>query len=163
MLANLELQKNCSGQIWCKKVQTRRKSKPKMVIPHLHTSLHGCKFEGKCGIYHLYLNLTLVCPLCTIFALMKFDVNQEPATGSCVNQIFCAVGVRKDRKQKIMDTSFNPKHCTGSKVFLQMVVAAMFREIFQQEGHKFPPVHVLTFNLVPLRLKNRRTKFKRRI
>ena len=43
-----------------------------------------------------------------------------------------------------------------------MVVAAMFREIFQQEGHKFPAVHVLTFNLVPLRLKNRRTKFKRR-
>ena len=43
---------------------------------------------------------------------------------------------------------------------VSMVVAAMFREIFQQEGHKFPPVHVLTFNLVPLRLKNRRTKFK---
>ena len=37
----------------------------------------GCKFEGKCGIYHLCLifNQSLQF-FCTKFALSKFDVNQ---------------------------------------------------------------------------------------
>ena len=51
-----------SVQIWCKKLQTRSKSKAKMVntaFAFLFT--WGCKFESKCGIYHLCLifNLSL--------------------------------------------------------------------------------------------------------
>ena len=72
LLAKFELQKFCSGQIRCKKVQTRWKSNPKMVnTAFAYQFTWGCKFEGKRGIYHLYPHLKLVCPLCTIFALMK--------------------------------------------------------------------------------------------
>ena len=46
-----------SVQIWCKKVQTRRKSKAKMVNTAFACKFTwGSKFESKCGIYHL-------CPL----------------------------------------------------------------------------------------------------
>ena len=46
-----------SVQIWCKKVQTRRKSKAKMVNTAFACKFTwGCKLESKCGIYHL-------CPL----------------------------------------------------------------------------------------------------
>ena len=46
-----------SVQIWCKKVQTRRKSKAKMVNTTFACKFTwGSKFESKCGIYHL-------CPL----------------------------------------------------------------------------------------------------
>ena len=46
-----------SVQIWCKKVQTRRKSEAKMVNTAFACKFTwGSKFESKCGIYHL-------CPL----------------------------------------------------------------------------------------------------
>ena len=44
-------------QIWCKKVQTRRKSKATMVNTAFACQFTwGCKFDSQCGIYHL-------CPL----------------------------------------------------------------------------------------------------
>ena len=51
-----------SLQIWSKKVQTRSKSKAKMVnTAFARQFTWGCNFEGKCGIYHLCLlfNLSL--------------------------------------------------------------------------------------------------------
>ena len=51
----------CLVQIWCKKVQTRRKSEAKMANQALaYQFTRGCKFVGKCSIYHLWpwFNLT---------------------------------------------------------------------------------------------------------
>ena len=49
-----------SVQIWCKTVQTRSKSKAKMVNTAFACQFTwGCKFEGKCGIYHLCLLFNL--------------------------------------------------------------------------------------------------------
>ena len=59
------------------KVQTRRKLKAKMVNTAFACQFTwGCKFQGKCGIYHLcpLFNLSLHF-LCTKFALSKFSVN----------------------------------------------------------------------------------------
>ena len=60
----------CSGQIICRKVQTRRKSEAKMVntalAPEVATPLKpGCK----CSIYH-FCHFAL---FCIIFALNKFE------------------------------------------------------------------------------------------
>ena len=53
-------------QIWCKKVQTRSKSKAKMVNTAFACQFTwGCKFKGKA--FALFY---------TKFALSKFDVNQ---------------------------------------------------------------------------------------
>ena len=68
----------CLVQIWCKKVQTRRKSEAKMANQALaYQFTWGCKFVGKCGIYHLWpwFNLTAHF-FCTIFALNKCGENQ---------------------------------------------------------------------------------------
>ena len=55
-LARARYTQICSVQIWCKKVQTRRKSKAKIVnIAFAYRFTRGCKFVGKCGIYHLCL------------------------------------------------------------------------------------------------------------
>ena len=59
----------------------------------------GSKFEGKCGIYHLYPHLTLVCPLCTIFAMMKFDVNQELDRLVCKSNFLCSRGEEGSQAQ----------------------------------------------------------------
>ena len=78
----LDLHKFIGCKYGAKKVQTRCKSKAKMVNTALACQFtRSCKFEGKRAIYHLCLifNLSLHF-FCTKFALSKFDVNQ----------IFCA-------------------------------------------------------------------------
>ena len=68
----------CSRQIWCKKVQKRRKSKTKVVnIAFTYQFTWSCIFESKCSIYYL-------CPwfhpllhfFCTLLALSEFAENQ---------------------------------------------------------------------------------------
>ena len=49
-----------SVQIWCKKVQTKGKSKANMVNTAFACYFTwGCKFQGKYGIYHLCSLLNL--------------------------------------------------------------------------------------------------------
>ena len=66
---------NLLGANTVQKMQTRGKSKAKMVNTAAVSSQFncGCKFEGKCGIYHL-------CPLhffaLKLHQLSKFGVNQ---------------------------------------------------------------------------------------
>ena len=53
----------CTVEIWCKKLQMRRKSKAKMVnTAFAYQSICGCKFVGKCGIYQLCLCLHFFAP-----------------------------------------------------------------------------------------------------
>ena len=112
--------------------KARRKSKAKMVNTAIaYQFTWGCRFEGKCGIYHLcpWCNRSFI-PICPIFALSKFvgdqifnAVGHKTPKSSSLPYLLCSrrllenlvLGKKSNQQTKTMRTKTNYKAKANDK------------------------------------------------